>query len=86
MFTEEMVVTTHVFNQMDHDTNKLPVLLRLQNVMCLCVLELTLSRSGLETKFISQACFRLSIFFKMFFYQHPFYTMEEYYEYEANLL
>lgn len=62
MFTEEMVVTTHnVFNQMDHDTNKLPVLLCLHNVMCLCVSKLRLSRSGLEMKFIhNQASFRLS--------------------------
>jgi hypothetical protein len=62
MFTEEMVVTTHNgFKQMDHDTNKLPVLLCLRNVKCLCVSKLALSRSGMEMKFIhNQACFRLS--------------------------
>jgi hypothetical protein len=46
MFTEEMVVITHnVLNQMDHDTNKLPVPLCLQNVS-----KLTLSGSELEMK------------------------------------
>lgn len=41
--------------------NKLPVLICLQNLMCLCVSELALSRSGLDINFINnQACFRLS--------------------------